>query len=557
MSLTVSSLAAHGQSTIALGMLRHFRAHRIVAILTGLLLLAAAGMKAHQLLTHPVIMEIWLDWRPFQIAWLNVEILLGLALVTGLWPRLSWGVAVLSFTAFTGVTVWKAAIGAESCGCFGVVTVDPRITLVMDIAILAALLVFRPPPRHDTDHPPPRTGFRHPLGKAVIALWLLTSIPLTVATALYTPSQLASDGTIIGSSGMVVLQPAAWTGTRLPLIPHIVAEAEVTTGRWTVVLYRHDCPHCRDQLPAAVADLRAKGEGRVALIQVPPRSPELPEWLPPPAPDLTHGALNGEREWFVETPTFLTLNHGAQVATVTTGGSSAMRAMLHDADPAALQRLACTDGRMDIGYIAPEETRTFLAVCPNPFDGDVRISHVRSECACLEAILPLEAAVGRDGELLIPMAFIAPESATVYDKRVLLVSADSPPLTRPLRVTAAVGIAVTCSPPVPQTEPLLPEESDRITVRLHNHLDKDARLLYARSVDRSCRVAIPREPLPAHGQLDLEVRVTARGQRTRMTQLSITTDLDEHPTIRVPIRVMGSETATTNTDPDTGGTEGG
>ncbi len=532
-------------------MTRHFRAHRLVAILTGLLLLVAAGMKAHQLLTHPVIMEIWLDWRPFQIAWLNVEILLGLALVTGLWPRLSWGVAVLSFTAFTGVTAWKAAIGAESCGCFGVVTVDPKITLVMDIAFLVALLVFRPPRRSSANASPAETPARRrsPLATAVIAAWLLTGIPLTVATALYTPSRLGADGTIIGSSGMVVLDPAAWTGQSLPLQPHIEADADLATGRWSLVLYRHDCPHCRDQLPAAIADLREQGAGRVALIQVPPRAPELPEWLPPPASDLIHGALNAEREWFVETPTFITLDHGAQVATVTTGGSSAMRAMLHEADPAQLPRVSEGDGRIDIGYIEPEQMRAFLVTCPNPFDDDVTISHVRSECACLDAILPLQTTVGPGAQLQIPMAFEAPRSATFYDKRVLLVAAGSPPRTRPLRVTAAVGIAITCSPQVPATAPLLPEESDRIVVRLHNHLDRDARLLYARSVDRSCRVAIPREPIPAGGHLDLEVRVTAQAERTRMTQLSITTDLEQHPTIRVPIRVVAPEPAAATEQP--------
>ena len=72
------------------------------------------------------------------------ELFLGIVLLAGLWPQVTWYAAVLFFGALAGLSLYKGLSGDASCGCFGKVQVSPWYTLALDILAVAALLVWRP-----------------------------------------------------------------------------------------------------------------------------------------------------------------------------------------------------------------------------------------------------------------------------------------------------------------------------------------------------------------------------------------------------------------------------
>ena len=106
----------------------------IVMDVAGLLLIVASVLKIHQLLTEPILSEgFWESWLFFVIQ-IPLELGLGIWLTCRLFRKAAWLIALLSFAGFIGVTLQKVFVGAESCGCFGRVQVDPLITLIaMDI----------------------------------------------------------------------------------------------------------------------------------------------------------------------------------------------------------------------------------------------------------------------------------------------------------------------------------------------------------------------------------------------------------------------------------------
>ena len=94
-------------------------AYDVTRMVLGLLLLVAAGLKAHQLATEPVPETSLLTSRWFLIIWVETEIVLGLWFLTGLARRAAWGAALACFSVFSLVTLYKALSGDVSCGCFG------------------------------------------------------------------------------------------------------------------------------------------------------------------------------------------------------------------------------------------------------------------------------------------------------------------------------------------------------------------------------------------------------------------------------------------------------
>jgi len=97
----------------------------ITAKLWAIVLLIAAGSKAWQLLTEPVANnDIWTS-RPFLILTVEFELALGIWLLSGLFKKAAWFTGLTCFSLFSLITLYKGVTGAESCGCFGSVHVNP------------------------------------------------------------------------------------------------------------------------------------------------------------------------------------------------------------------------------------------------------------------------------------------------------------------------------------------------------------------------------------------------------------------------------------------------
>lgn len=105
-----------------------YHINNIILKLLGLLLLVAAVLKGYELLTVPMAnTDIWSN-RYFLIFQVEFELALGIWLLSGLFKRAAWLAALGCFSLFCCVALYKGISGAASCGCFGRVHVNPRLS---------------------------------------------------------------------------------------------------------------------------------------------------------------------------------------------------------------------------------------------------------------------------------------------------------------------------------------------------------------------------------------------------------------------------------------------
>ncbi len=275
----------------------------------GLLLLTAAVLKGHELLTTPVKGDTLLNSRWFQIFQAEFELVMGLGLLSGLYKRLAWLASVACFSLFCCVTLYKGLSGAESCGCFGNVHVNPWTTLfAIDIPAVVLLLVFRP----DMKKVVPITMF-WPRFASVASLSILIGLPAGLIMIGFTPTTLAADGSIsagssIAGQNIVLLKPKEWIGNEMPILKHIDIAEQLKTGSWLVVLYHHDCPNCAEaisEIEEMARNLRGNEDFmQFALIEMPPYHKKDSKRV---VQDLPHifGNLDSSKDWFVTTPAII------------------------------------------------------------------------------------------------------------------------------------------------------------------------------------------------------------------------------------------------------------
>lgn len=302
------------KSTTGGGCRRRRDPFRALSILLGAVLLSAAGLKAHQLATEPFLGSDVLDSR-----WLLVSTTAAEAVVAGwLWSsrnaRLCWAVCVVLFSLFAVVALSKVVAGATTCGCFGVIAVAPRVTFVLDSTVLILLAFIRPPYRS-------RLSFedlsRCALCRWLIGGWLGATLLLTGAIHTMNPARDTDYGRVVSGGRGVVLEPMKWPGRVLPLLGLIDVGDRLRDGRWIVVLYRHDCPHCQQMIgqdPTVFQDLMTQtGAGGIAFVELPPYTLG---GVPQPLRDgpFVTGRLADRWQWYVETPVEVLLDNGQVVS---------------------------------------------------------------------------------------------------------------------------------------------------------------------------------------------------------------------------------------------------
>ncbi len=110
----------------------------------GVLLLLTAGLKAFggsldpsgpiPALSNPII----------QFAVIELEVILAVWLLSGWQVAGAWLTSLLAFGTFLVFNLYLGVVGHASCGCLGRIQVNPYVTAGFDLAIMVALLVFRP-----------------------------------------------------------------------------------------------------------------------------------------------------------------------------------------------------------------------------------------------------------------------------------------------------------------------------------------------------------------------------------------------------------------------------
>jgi thiol-disulfide isomerase/thioredoxin len=260
-------------------------ANQIVVVVAGLVLIVASVLKIHQLLTEPIISKgFWESWEFFLIQ-IPLELGLGIWLVCGLFRKAAWMVAVLAFGLFIVVTLQKGLIGAESCGCFGRVKVNPWITLLaIDIPLFLGLVIFRP--KGLKLLPPPWPSARHFFGVA---------IPTFIAFSVIIPLLISN---------------------KRSMLEYIDIADSLRSNIAIVVFYSTECETCHKAIPLydqMSRDMAGNEDSiRFAFIEIPPYASEKDDIVPVGTPCL-RGKLDSSKKWYIQTPLVVVVRDGLVV----------------------------------------------------------------------------------------------------------------------------------------------------------------------------------------------------------------------------------------------------
>lgn len=350
-----------------------------VMTLAGLLLVAAAILKAHEVLNVYFFSwhekGIWNSWE-MMLVQIPAEFALGVWMVSGLFRKAAWLAGAAAYCFFIAVTLRLALMGAESCGCFGQVHVNPWVTLFsIDIPFAVLLLIFRP--RGHKLLPPPWPNVAHAIAVAIpIFAALLLTAPMLVAfrpvfnqpapddwtspappvrptiipqpvdtnqvTTPVTPDPAVPTPAIepdkvepnvkpdteaaqpvapidvvpipTPADPPVVEAPKPW-----PWLVHIDIADQLKEGIVIAYMYHHDCSICAGSIPKYETyskEMAATGESglKIAYISIPPYAPEGTGPIPPDTICL-HGKLTDTEKWAITSPFVVALLEGSVIKT--------------------------------------------------------------------------------------------------------------------------------------------------------------------------------------------------------------------------------------------------
>lgn len=155
-------------------------------------------------------------------------------LLSGRWPSASWVVAVATFAAFAAYNLFSLGFGHRSCGCFGAVELHPVVLLSLDVAVLAALFVWRP--LHGTGQ----------MRFAVLAA--IGAILGPVCAMIWSSGQLgALSLTQSNAQEQFVLDLDASVGLPLPILPHIEDSKLLENGDFLLLIVHPRCQACKTE----------------------------------------------------------------------------------------------------------------------------------------------------------------------------------------------------------------------------------------------------------------------------------------------------------------------
>jgi hypothetical protein len=274
-----------------------------IPLIVGVLLLFSASLKAWDGSGHSIA-----DAK-IAYALIVVELALAAACFAGFQPRKVRLLLLMLFTCFAGYAAYFLTTGAESCGCFGAVTVPPAWTLSLDISVLTLLWKWQPEEEGVGEQSNAAYGWMK-WGMVYAAMVL----PATAVFLVRQPTALASEESLAKVRGIIVLEPESWVGQPLPIISEVDVGDELATGEWLVLLYHHDCPKCQEVMSLfrqRAEQLAREGNAcRIALIETPPHASPL---LADRGTSCLEGRLSDQREWFVQTPVEISLKEGRVV----------------------------------------------------------------------------------------------------------------------------------------------------------------------------------------------------------------------------------------------------
>jgi hypothetical protein len=276
---------------------------RYVRFLIAAILLTAAGLKAFQLATTPILGEGLLHARWFNVLVVDFELLFALWLCFGQLPKLTRLVSILLFSIFAAVSFYKAISGETSCGCFGNVSINPWYTMTFDLVIVGLLTFCREPFSN---------GFQlsgTDRKKLIAALFAGCVITLPILGAVLSlqyrfHATLGQEFTAFTGRKGITLEPTRWQGKEFPLADRFAVKSDDEfwkQGEWQVVLVHADCKKCQTLL----AGWKEQNMKNVLLVEIPSEPKKMMPDMPFPV-----YKLDNKNGWFADTPTIIRLKNG-------------------------------------------------------------------------------------------------------------------------------------------------------------------------------------------------------------------------------------------------------
>ena len=166
--------------------MKRFLSYQYVRFPVAAVLVFAVLTKTYQVATEPADSLPWLE-----MGHVFFESGLALLLLSGVWPRwIKWATAAV-FAVFFCVAANLALKSADSCGCFGNVQVDPRITAALDAIIV--LLLFFSSVEERQEYPSRKQV-------ALIAGGMFLTTLLFIPMSLRPPVQRVDHGTVVAET---------------------------------------------------------------------------------------------------------------------------------------------------------------------------------------------------------------------------------------------------------------------------------------------------------------------------------------------------------------------
>ncbi|MFO0916653.1 MAG: hypothetical protein U0795_27105 [Pirellulales bacterium] len=207
-----------------------------------------------------------------------------------------WSATVL-FGAFAIYSL-RAWWSGTDCQCFGVRSLSPKWSLMIDMAvILLVWTVCRSPVRV-----PELMIESSPIAAQSPSTSLFRTAFLTLIGGLAVTLGTVQVGGAMRSAGLgrgrsyAVLEPDKWLGRPYPLWSETVISEQVRDGVWMLVYYRRDCTHCQQIVPQLVEAAKST-QLRLALIELSGDGP-----MEIFSPNVMHGQMSTDKQWLVTPP---------------------------------------------------------------------------------------------------------------------------------------------------------------------------------------------------------------------------------------------------------------
>jgi hypothetical protein len=233
-----------------------------------------------------------------------VEVALALWLMSGIRTAGSLLSAAVLFGMFF-CWICISLIRGTSCGCFGHIETDTRITLFTDAFIASAA---------STAYMLFRRCFKkyNSIEKSFLCMGIAAAaVQVTVVgynirnTSVLTPN----ESPLNINANRIIIYPDQWVGRLCPLPSYIQSGDRLKHGSWLVLLYKHDCQHCAKEIEnyREFAQMLngISGVPSVALVEVPPVGQKVnyPDYIFQSSLDIQH-------EWIIDTPKGVFISDG-------------------------------------------------------------------------------------------------------------------------------------------------------------------------------------------------------------------------------------------------------